>query len=87
VAEAIRQRLAEPGPRCAECSREANWLWLSRSDVASLDDVTRIREATGRWLCAAHGSEQFFAAMAACEQANLMYMNVPYGDAGAYVWI
>lgn len=87
VAAAIARRLAQDGGRCAECSHAATWLWLSRADVTSLDDTKEIATAGGRRLCAAHGAAALCDALAAVPEANLFYVNVPYGEAGAYVWI
>ncbi len=41
----------------------------------------------GRQLCAKHGAEQLCAALEKIEQCNLLYVNIPSGEAGAYVWI
>jgi hypothetical protein len=87
VAEAIRRRLEKIPSRCEECSRLASWLWLSRNEVASLDEVAAIDLAQGRELCAAHGAHNFCEALEAIAEANLFYINVPYGEVGAYVWI
>lgn len=87
TAEAIAERLGRDDGTCAECRRAATWLWLSREAVPSLDDVTGIREAAGEALCAVHGAEKMFAAFASIAEANVFYMNLPYGEAGAYVWI
>jgi len=87
VAAAIERRLAGLTGACSECSRPATWLWLSRQDVASLDDFGHIRAAAGRRLCAEHGVRALSGALEACAEANLFYMNVPYGESGAYVWI
>jgi hypothetical protein len=87
VARAIERRLAESGNRCAECERPATWLWLSREQVESLDEVERIGEAPGEWLCAEHGAQELCGAFARITEANLFYVNLPYGEAGAYVWI
>ncbi|HJY86385.1 MAG TPA: hypothetical protein VKE24_06060 [Candidatus Acidoferrales bacterium] len=87
VAAAIEQRLRTLTGACSECSRPATWLWLSRQDVASLDDFGHIRAAAGRRLCAEHGARALSDAFEACAEANLFYINVPYGEPGAYVWI
>ena len=87
VAGAIEQRLAEKGKNCAECSRQAPWLWFSRDQVASLDEAGRIREASGEWFCAEHGAGMLCVAFKRIAEANVFYMNLPYGEAGAYVWI
>jgi len=87
VAAAIEQRLAEPAGSCRDCSRPATWLWLGRNDVASLDEAGRIGVAPGQRLCSRHGAAALCGALEASAEANLFYVNVPYGEAGAYVWI
>jgi len=87
VAESIGQRLAEAGGTCSACMRPATWLWLAREEVASLDEVGLIQRAAGRRLCAAHGAAAFCDALESIPEANLFYVNVPYGEAGAYLWI
>lgn len=87
VAAAISDRLERLPSACAECSGSAAWLWMSRKEVISLDEVGRIAAAPGRHLCAAHGAAALCAALGASDEANLFYVNVPYGEAGAYVWI
>jgi len=84
---AIEERLERSGGECAECGREATWLWMSRGAVASLDETSNIREAAGENLCGEHGAQKLFAAFGRIAEANVFYMNLPYGDAGAYVWI
>jgi hypothetical protein len=87
TAAAIEKRLAQTGETCAECSRMATWLWMSREQVASLDETDKIRDAPGEWFCAAHGARKLAAAFENIAEANIFYMNLPYGEAGAYVWI
>ena len=87
VAAAIGRRLDQPMGQCGRCDRPASWLWLSREDVPSLDDVARIGVAPGEPLCATHGTQKLLASLAGTPEANLFYVNVPYGEAGAYVWI
>jgi len=87
VAAAIEHRLTEDGGRCDECSHAAMWLWLSRADVATLDNTEQIANAAGRRLCVRHGAAALCDSIRSVPEANLFYMNVPYGDAGAYVWI
>jgi len=87
TASAIEKRMAQTGESCAECSRLATWLWISRVEVASLDEVEKIREAHGEWLCAAHGAQKLASAFEKIAEASVFYMNLPYGEAGAYVWI
>jgi hypothetical protein len=87
VAAAIEKRLAENSQRCAECSQPATWLWLSREQVSSLDEVERISESAGEWFCAEHGAGMLCVAFKRIAEANVFYMNFPYGEAGAYVWI
>lgn len=89
VSVAIASRLKSPGGACEheDCSRRATWLWLSRAEVASLDDFGSIGHAAGQKLCARHGAAKLCAAFAAIPEANLFYVNAPYGEAGTYVWI
>lgn len=87
VARAIERRLQQRGETCAACDRPAKWLWLSREQVESLDEVERIAEAPGEWFCAEHGAQKLCRALAGIPEANVFYMNLPYGEAGAYVWI
>ena len=87
VSNAITGRLSQQGGDCADCGHAATWLWLSREEVPSLDDVDRIEEAAGERLCAKHGARKLFATFSRIREANVFYMNLPYGEAGAYVWI
>jgi hypothetical protein len=87
VAQAIAGRLSQDDRVCWECGQAAKWLWLSREQVASLDEVERIAASPGEWFCAKHGARNLLAAFARIADANIFYMNLPYGDGGAYVWI
>lgn len=87
VSAAISGRLTASGPICETCSKPATWLWFSREDVPSLDDTDRMDAAAGRQLCATHGARTFCRTLGAFEDVNLFYINAPYGDSGAYVWI
>ncbi|MGA8145080.1 MAG: hypothetical protein WB987_14430 [Candidatus Acidiferrales bacterium] len=87
TAAAIERRLAQSNETCAECSRAATWIWVSRAQVASLDETDKILEAPGEWLCAEHGAQKLASALEKIAEANVFYMNLPYDEAGAYVWI
>jgi hypothetical protein len=87
VAKAIGERLTQGGRVCTECGFPAKWLWFSREQVASLDEVARLAEAPGAAYCAKHGAQNLLAAFERIADANIFYMNLPYGEAGAYVWI
>jgi len=87
VAAVIQQRLDAGGDCCAACPKRAAWLWLPRDEVGSLDDVGRIQTQPGRRLCASHGAAALCRSLTSIAEANLFYVNVPYGEAGAYVWI
>lgn len=89
VRDAIAARLQNMSGRCehAGCERNATWNWFSRADVGSLDDFGSIGHAAGRRFCARHGAKYFCAKLAEIPEANLFYVNAPYGDMGAYVWI
>ena len=87
VTSAISARLVQNGGACQTCGHAATWLWFPRDQVASLDEVERIVAATGESFCAKHGAEKLFAEFEKMGEANIFYMNLPYGEGGAYVWI
>lgn len=87
VAAAIGKRLDWGSEPCAECSRQAKWVWISRAEAPSLDEPERIAEAKGELLCATHGAQRLREALERIKEARLIYVNLPYGEAGAYVWI
>jgi hypothetical protein len=87
LSEAIGRRIERLSGSCEICSATARWIWFSRSDVQSLDDFGSVSSAQGRQLCANHGAAELCAALAKIEQCNLLYVNIPSGEAGAYVWI
>jgi len=87
VAAAMSRRLDQAMDDCASCDRPATWLWFSRDEVPSLDDVARIAMARAETLCSYHGPRKLLESFARAPEANLFYVNVPYGDSGAYVWI
>lgn len=87
VGEAIRERLGRGGTKCSECPATANWTWFSRAEVPSLDEVDRIRDAAGEALCALHGAQRLWRTFGEMKEASVYYMNLPYGESGAYVWI
>lgn len=87
VGEAIRGRLAQVRRICGECSSPASWIWFSHAEVPSLDEIDRIREAPGEALCAEHGAKHLWRAFGEMKEASVYYMNLPYGESGAYVWI
>jgi hypothetical protein len=87
VAEAIQARLRQSLGTCQGCDQAATWLWIPRVQVETLDDAGSIATVKGQPLCPAHGAQQLCEAFSAVTEANLLYVNVPYGDAGAYLWI
>ena len=87
VEAAIEARLAQGFGACAQCAEGATWLWLPRNQVASLDDVEQIGSVEGEPLCSAHGAARLSDAFEDMQQANLFYVNLPYGESGAYLWI
>lgn len=87
VADAISGRLGRPSGSCGACSRPASWQWISGKEVASLDDVGHITAAAGELLCSEHGAKRLCESLAAIPQVNLFYVNVPYGEGGAFLWI
>jgi hypothetical protein len=92
TAAAISRRIEQPWGECERCASEgahleANWLWITREEVDNLDEAGRIGMARGESLCAQHGAKKLCDALASLPEANIFYVNVPYGDAGAYLWI
>ena len=97
TAAAISRRIEQDWGECERCAaagedpgangRAANWLWISRAEVNSLDEAGRIGMARGESLCAKHGAQKLCEALTGLSEANIFYLNVPYGDAGAYLWI
>jgi hypothetical protein len=87
VASAIGKRADHFSGPCSDCGKPAQWLWFSRREVSSLDQTERIEESPGALFCAKHGAVKLCEALSKIDEANLFYVNVPYGDAGAYLWI
>jgi hypothetical protein len=87
VGAAITRRLEQPLGHCERCDKPAHWLWFSREVVASLDETERIATGTGESYCALHGARKLAEAFEQMTDVNLFYINVPYGNAGAYLWI
>ncbi|HSZ19582.1 MAG TPA: hypothetical protein VK770_07315 [Candidatus Acidoferrum sp.] len=87
VAAAILTRLEELDGECSDCGKPATWLWISRREVSNLDQTERIVASPGALFCAKHGAAKLCEALGEIAEANLFYINAPYGDSGAYVWI
>lgn len=87
IAEAIGKRTDNLSGPCSDCGEPATWLWISRREVSSLDQTERIEQSPGALYCAKHGAAHLCEALGKINEANLFYVNVPYGDSGAYVWI
>ena len=87
VAAAIENRIENFDGACGECGEPASWLWISRREVSSLDQTERIEESPGALCCAKHGAAKLREALGKIDEANLFYVNAPYCDSGAYVWI
>lgn len=87
VAAAIEMRLEKLQGQCSDCGNGATWLWISRREVSNLDQTERIETSPGALFCAKHGAAKLCEALGQIAEANLFYVNAPYGDSGAYVWI
>lgn len=87
VRTAIEERLDRELPPCSACEKASTWLWFSREQVPGLNEVNSIREKPGEPFCAAHGVRKMCSAFEKIAQADLYYMNLPYGESGAYVGI
>lgn len=89
VAQAIGAKLAQnnDSKSCLECQKPATWLWFSRERVPHLDAVEQISTVGGEHFCAEHGARTLCLALTSIEHVNLFYVNAPYGEGGAYLWI
>jgi hypothetical protein len=89
VSAAISEWLSKLEGRCEQlsCQKKATWLWLTREEVESLDDFAAIGKAQGKRYCAGHGAAALCSSLGLIEAANLFFVNLPYDEAGAYVWI
>lgn len=87
VAAAIEKRAGEISGECSDCGAPATWLWISRREVSSLDQTERIENSPGALFCARHGAAKLCDALGRVQEANLFYVNAPYGESGAYLWI
>jgi hypothetical protein len=87
VAAAIEKRVETFSGACGDCGGRATWLWISRREVSSLDQTERIEESPGAMYCAKHGAAKLRDVLGKIDEANLFYVNAPYSDFGAYVWI
>jgi len=87
TAAAIDTRSSQDIGTCTECSGRATWVWFSREEIQSLDEVELIKSAVGEVFCGSHGARKLLACFEKLTEANIFYMNLPYGEAGAYVWI
>ena len=87
VAAAIEARLHKLSGECVDCGKPGTWLWISRREVSNLDQTERIETSSGALFCARHGAAKLCEALGQAEEANLFYVNAPYADSGAYVWI
>jgi hypothetical protein len=87
VGAAMESRLKNISGPCCECGEAATWLWISRREVASLDQTERIEDSPGALYCARHGAAKLCDVLTSIDEANLFYLNTPYGNSGVYVWI
>jgi hypothetical protein len=87
VGAAIEARIKSVQGACRDCGHRATWLWISRREVSSLDQAERIEKTPGALYCAKHGAAKLCEALGKVDEANLFYVNAPYGESGAYVWI
>ncbi len=86
LAAVIEQRLKKLPARCARCTASAAWLWFTRDEIVSLEETEKIQAAAGEALCPNHAAQQMRAMFERIPEANIFYINLPYGDAGAFLW-
>jgi len=72
---------------CRECGQAGKWEWFSRENVPDLGDVAAITAARSLWFCPEHGAQKVCDTFESIPEASLYYVNVPYAESGAYVWI
>jgi hypothetical protein len=90
LAQAVEARLslsAEETKSCQDCERPATWLWFSRGRVPNLDASDQVRAVAAEHFCANHGARAVCRALTSLERVNLFYVNTPYGEGGAFLWI
>jgi hypothetical protein len=86
LAAVIEQRLAKLPSSCHRCSASAAWLWFTRDEIVSLEETDKILAAQGEALCPNHAAQQMREMFERIAEANIFYINVPYGSAGAFLW-
>ncbi|MGB6875897.1 MAG: hypothetical protein WBD87_07660 [Candidatus Acidiferrales bacterium] len=90
LSQAVGARLSrdvDNSKSCQDCERSATWLWFPRGRAPNLDAAEQIREVAGEHFCATHGVHTLCSALTSIEHVNLFYVNAPYGEGGAYLWI
>ena len=85
--DALKARLAQNVGACELCSSPASWHWLPRDAVSDLSDVAAVSAAPGVRLCRPHGTRRLLDCFEKMPEANIYYVNLPYGDSGVYLWI
>ena len=86
LAAVLDQRLKTLPAACHRCSAAAAWLWFTRDEIVSLEETEKIQAAVGEALCPNHAAQQMRAMLERIAAANIFYINLPYGAAGAYLW-
>jgi hypothetical protein len=84
---AIRMHLESSLGTCELCSTPATWHWFSREAAPDLADASAIWGTPGLRLCRPHGTRRLIETFEKMPEANIYYMNLPYGDSGVYLWI
>lgn len=83
----LKTRLQQAMGGCELCSSPATWQWFSRDAVPDLGDSGSVSTATGIRLCRPHGARRLVDCFERMPEANIYYVNLPYGDSGVYLWI
>jgi hypothetical protein len=86
LAAVIDQRLKKLPASCHRCSASAAWLWFTRDEIVSLEETEKIQAAAGEALCPNHAAQQMRTMLERIAEANIFYINVPYGAVGAFLW-
>jgi hypothetical protein len=86
LAAVLDHRLKTLPAACHRCSAAAAWLWFTRDEIVSLEETEKIQAAVGEALCPNHAAQQMRAMLERIAAANIFFINLPYGAAGAYLW-
>jgi hypothetical protein len=83
----LNARLSRAMGTCELCSTPATWQWFPHASVPDLGDTEAVAAVPGVRLCRPHGIRRLLDCFEKMPEANIYYVNLPYGDSGVYLWI